>query len=235
MAETVQQRLGNREITHPGDGIDVDRGASHDTLDHSKSRPRTDRNVLPNQVEFVPSRPAGHVDVGAKAQRIDAGAYRVLDRRYRRKVHDRDHLVRDVGEAEANGMQHPRRTSQLVSAKCGKEPLDRRAARSCAQITTSGLASIRNDGEHAACVVVSGSQPSKALVAHQHEIALLGLVPGCGRVETRRTVLDGKVTVGRERLAHGQRCAIERLRAEPLHRIAIDGMDRRERAGHGFC
>ena len=59
--------------------------------------------------------------------------------------------------------------------------------------------------ERVARVVEAGAQPRQPLVAHQHQVALLGLVAGRGRVEAGGPVLDGVEAVGRQRRADRKR------------------------------
>ena len=100
--EGLHQRRGNREIADAGIRIDIDRGAAHDALGHLQPR-GADRDLLPEQAEFVPGRPACDVQVGAEAQRMDRHADHGLDRRHGRKIDDRDHLGGDIREAVAVG------------------------------------------------------------------------------------------------------------------------------------
>ena len=52
----------------------------------------------------------------------------------------------------------------------------------------------------------------QALVAHEHQEALLGEVGGRGRIEPRRPVLDGIGPVERHRLAGRERGLVEGFR-----------------------
>src|SRR5262249_2951887 len=58
-----------------------------------------------------------------------------------------------------------------------------------------------------------------------HQIALLGLMPWCARIESGGPVLDGVEAVPRQGLRHGKRCTREGLGRKSLHRIAVDGVD----------
>src|SRR5262249_33838352 len=101
VAAAMQQRLRDREIANTGIGTDVGRRTAHDGLDDLEPRARADRDLLPDEIKLVPRRPARHVDIAAKTQRMDGSADRAFDRGDRGEVDDRDHLARDVGEAEA--------------------------------------------------------------------------------------------------------------------------------------
>ena len=68
------------------------------------------------QVEFVPGRPAGDIEIAAKAQRIDRRADRGLDRRDRGEVDDRDDLLGHVGEAVARRRAAPSAARAIRSA-----------------------------------------------------------------------------------------------------------------------
>src|SRR5262249_49209923 len=72
-----------------------------------------------------------------------------------------------------------------------EEAFDGRAAFGRAQVAAHGLTALRFDRERVVCVVEAGAQPGQPLVAHQHQIALLGLMTRCGGVEAGRPVLDG--------------------------------------------
>jgi hypothetical protein len=76
-----------------------------------------------------------------------------------------------------------------------------------------------------ACLVEASAQPGQPLVTHQHQVALLGLMAGCGGVEAGRPVLDGVEAIARQGFADRKLRALERLRGKPLHRIAVDGVD----------
>src|SRR4051794_25059713 len=71
VAEALHERVGDREIADAGVGIDVGRGAAHDALDDLEPGARTYGEVLSEKIELAPGRPAGHVEVSAKAQRMD--------------------------------------------------------------------------------------------------------------------------------------------------------------------
>src|SRR5205807_9636973 len=69
--EAAQQRLGYREVARASVGIDVGGRATHDPLYDLEPRVLADRNLLAEQIELLPGRPALDIDVAAKAQRID--------------------------------------------------------------------------------------------------------------------------------------------------------------------
>ena len=98
----------------------------------------------------MPRRPARHVDIGAKAQRMDGSVDRVCDRGDRGEVDDRDHLARNVGEAEAGRLQHFWRTPQLVGAEDREESFDHGAACRRAQVAARDLTALHLDGERVA-------------------------------------------------------------------------------------
>jgi hypothetical protein len=172
--------------------------------------------------EFVPGRPAADVDVGAEAQRVHGCTDRAFDRTQRGEVDDRDHLARYVGEAESGRMQHPRWPAQLAGAEAGEEALDLPATCEGTQIAARRLAAIQIDDQRVADLVEPGAQPGEALVAHQHQVALLGLMARRFRVEAGGAVLNGVEPIGRQRRAHREPGALERLGAQALDRVAPD-------------
>src|SRR5215468_6587694 len=180
MAEASHQCVGNCEIPDAGVGIDVGRRAAHDALDYLEPRPLPECDLPPDKIELAPRWPAGHVDIAAKARRMDRSA---------------------------------------------KHGFDGRAAFRGAQIASRVLARLCLDGKRVARLVEPGAQPSEAFVTHQHQIALLGLMPWRGRIESGGPVLDGVEAIPRQGLRHGKRCAREGLWRKSLHRIAVDGLD----------
>ena len=87
--------------------------------------------------------------------------------------------------------------------------------------------------ERVARIVESGAQPGQAFVAHQHEIALLGLMPGRRRIESGGPVLDGVEAIARQGLRDGKSCARERLWRKSLDRVAVNGVDLWTCIAHG--
>jgi hypothetical protein len=81
-------------------------------------------------------------------------------------------------------------------------------------------------------LVQAGAQPRQPLVAHQHEVALLGLIAGRIGIEAGGPVLDGVEPIGRQRRADRKLRPLERFGREPLHRIAVDSVDFRIFGGH---
>src|SRR4051812_6457867 len=71
VAEGSRQRLRNGEIAEAGGRIDLRGGAADDALDDLEPGRLSDRNLPPDQIELVPSRPAAHIEIGAEAQWID--------------------------------------------------------------------------------------------------------------------------------------------------------------------
>ena len=93
VTEAFHQRVRDREVADAGVGIDVGRRAAHDLLEDLEPRARADRDLLSDQIEFTPGRPAGDVEA-AKAQRMESMADDAFDRSHRSEVDDRDHLCR---------------------------------------------------------------------------------------------------------------------------------------------
>src|SRR5262249_21248314 len=73
--------------------------------------------------------------------------------------------------------------------------------------------------ERVACVVEAGAQPGQPLVAHQHEVALLGLMAGCGGGGGGRAVLGGGEGGGPPGVARRQPSGGERARTAPPSRV----------------
>ena len=83
-------------------------------------------------------------------------------------------------------------------------------------------------------LVVVGAQRRQPLVAHQHQEALLGEIGRRGGVETAGAVLDGIEPVGRQGRADRKGRARQRLRRQPLHRVAVNGVDPGALVSHWF-
>jgi hypothetical protein len=114
----------------------------------------------------------------------------------------------------------PRNSSAQKIAK------NRSIAATCARLQAArDLTALLLDGERVARVVEACAQPRQPLVAHQHQVALLGLMAGRSGVETGRPVLDGVEAIGRQGVLDRKRRARERLRGKPLDRITVDGVD----------
>ena len=109
MAERLHDRLRDRQIAEAGDGIDLGRGAADDALDHLQPRARADRDLLVEQIELMPGRPAFDLQISTKAQRMNRGAGRILDGRDRGEIDDRHHLLGHIGKAVTLGEQHLQR------------------------------------------------------------------------------------------------------------------------------
>src|SRR4051794_32532 len=58
VAEGSRQRLRNGEIAEAGGRIDLGGGAANDALDNLEPGSLSDRNLPPDQIKLVPSRPA---------------------------------------------------------------------------------------------------------------------------------------------------------------------------------
>src|SRR5437899_6697949 len=104
--------------------IDIGRRAADDALENLDLGIAAYRDLFADEIELVPSRPARHVEIAAKAQRMDARADGVLERGERSKIDDRNRLGGNVGEAETRRVQQFRRAAQLIGAEAGEEPLD---------------------------------------------------------------------------------------------------------------
>src|SRR5215831_14532967 len=100
MANGAQECCRNVEIPNARAGFHIG-GAAHDALDDSRTRLRTDYDVLAEKVEFAPGRPTFHVEVTAKPQWIDRAPNHAFDGGDRGEVDDRNHLLGDVGKAMA--------------------------------------------------------------------------------------------------------------------------------------
>jgi hypothetical protein len=111
-----------------------------------------------------------------------------------------------------------------------KEALDDGAPLSRPQVAARSLLALGDDAQGMRRIVEAGAQLRQALVAHQHQEALLGEVLGEARVEAGWTVLDGVRAVERQRRAGRERDARQGLWRQSLHRVAVDGLDCR--AGH---
>ena len=135
--------------------------AAHDPFENLDPRAARKCDLAFDEIEFVPSRPARHVDIGAKPQWIDACAYCVFKRRYGREIDDRHRLTGNVGEAKTRSMQHLRGPAQLLGAKGCKEPLDRGPALLGPQVPARGFSAFGRDDERVAFIVEVGAQPGE--------------------------------------------------------------------------
>ena len=82
---------------------------------------------------------------------------------------------------------------------------------------------LERDRERVTRSLETGSQHRKPLVSHQHQVVHLGPVVGRRRIETRRAVFDRIKPVARHRLTGIEPNPLERLGAEPLDRISVNG------------
>jgi hypothetical protein len=82
------------------------------------------------------------------------------------------------------------------------------------------------------CFVEGGAKLGEVRVPHQHQEAQLGQIAGRRRVEAGRAVLDRIHPVEPYSLADRQLGPGERLRRQPLHRVAMNGSDFCSLAGH---
>src|SRR5579863_9906169 len=79
MAEPALQRVRDVEVAYRAFGIDIDRRAADDGLDHLQ--PDVSNRERPvEQLEFVPCRPARDVQIGAEAQGMNRLADDAFDR-----------------------------------------------------------------------------------------------------------------------------------------------------------
>ena len=156
---------------------------------------------------------------------MDRHADDAFDRSHRSEVDDRDHLVCDVGEAEARRAEHARRPAQLVGAVAGKEALDRCApAAACAGRRAPPPRPSRR-------ITRCGSRRQNACVA--------GPAARCASASDSAASADGGErrdqnqtdrfrrhrAVGRQSLTHREGGLLERLGGKALYRIPVDGVD----------
>ena len=73
--------------------------------------------------------------------------------------------------------------------------------------------------------VEAGAQAREAGVRHQAAEVALRQPGGRRRVEGRVALRQGEAAVVRQALARGERHLLQRLRAQALHRVAVDGFD----------
>ena len=167
------------------------------------------------------------VEVAAEAQRIDRRAGGVFQLRHRREIDDRDHLLRDVGEAVARRVQHLGRAAQLVGAMFGEESLDCGAAFRRAQVAARRLAVLVADGQHMTGLRrTTCAAPPAARCASASGSGFSGKYCGLRRIEAGGPVLDRVEPVARQRGARRQGCTRgSRSGVKPLHRIAVDRLD----------
>src|SRR5262245_64668921 len=111
MPEAAHQWLRYGKVARAGLGIDVGGRAAHDPLDDFEPRAVADGDLLADEVELAPGRPARDIDVAAKAQRVDGRPDRGLERGDGSEIDDRDHLACNVGEAVTRGVQNLRRSA----------------------------------------------------------------------------------------------------------------------------
>src|SRR5215467_12991997 len=222
MPEAAHQRLRDGKVARASVGIDIGGRTTHDPLHDFQPRALADGDLLPEQVELVPGRPALHIDVAAETQRVHRQPDGGLNCGHGSEIDDRNDLARDIGEAVTRRVQDLRRSPQLIRAELREELLDAVPAIARAQVTLHGRAAVEFDGQRMARVIKAGAQRRQALVAHQHEIARLRLMARRLWIKARGPVLDGVEPVTWHRLARRQGCAGKWLRRKAFHRIAVD-------------
>ena len=200
MIEGSYQGRGNSEIADAGVWIDVGRGAALDPLRHLQPR-LADRDLLAEQAELMPCRPALDIEVGAEAQRMHRHANHVLDRRDGRQIDDRHDLGGDIRKAVTFGLEHLRRAAQFRRHEAAEERLDRETALFGREIAARELATLAADDERVGLVLVAGGERREALVTHQHQELRFWQICGCRRIEAARAVLDRVHPVGGQRPA----------------------------------
>ena len=214
-------------------GIDVGRRAAHDALDDLQPRCRADRDLLPEQIELVPGRPAGR-HRHCRESAADRPARRPRSRRAAteaRLMIDTT-FARDVGEAVARARAAPsaaratrRRRSAAKNARSPRGPpacAGRRARPRGRPIRWRACGSRRRSG-CAACA----SRSLRISIRKRCLGEIARAPPGrsrTGRSRSRRAGRPGRVCAG------GQLRARQRLGRQPLHRIAVDGVDFRHSA-----
>ena len=181
--------------------------------------------LLADEIELAPGRPALDIDIAAKAQRIDRHADHVLDRRDRGEVDDRDHLAGDVGKAVAAALQDFRRPAQFIGAECGEECFDGGAAVGGAEIATRALGARPAEivsvwlPDRTRCADSPAARSSSASGNASWQIG------GCGGIEAGRRRSRWHRAGRREWSAPGAARPRQRLRGEALYRIAVDRLN----------
>src|SRR5713226_1172871 len=109
--ERGTQRAGQIEIPSSRFRVDVGRAASAVAPVNPK-KPVADPDIAADPFEFLPGSRAVDVEIGAKPERIDLDAPLLLKASYRRKVDQRDHIVRLVHEMSVGRTNQCRRTAK---------------------------------------------------------------------------------------------------------------------------
>ena len=193
---------------------------------------RSTRNTAPprrmsraDPVEFLPRLGAVDVDVGAEAQRVDLVAPLLLEAAHRRQIDQRDQVFRLVHEMAVARAHQPRRLAQRRHLRA-EERLDRRAAVARRRDRRRAIARCR-------CMTVSrsvsaiemGLQLGEPVVEHQHQEQALLRPFRLVRIDRRARPRQREHAIERKRAAGLELDARQRLRAQALDRIAVDGLD----------
>ena len=193
---------------------------------------RSDRDLRVEQIELVPGRPACDVEIAAEAERMDRSAGGVLQRRDRGEVDDRDHLPRHVGKAVAR-----RRAAPSAGRAVRRRRTPRRTARSRRGLPACAGRRARPRGFPSGWSACGSSRrrrcaarPAGRSASASGSAAWADSRAPPGRSRTARSRSH---TSGRTARSDGPPARLrQRLGRQPLHRIAVDGLDFRALAGH---
>src|SRR5713101_298699 len=109
--ERRAQRAGQIEVPSPRFRVDIGRAASA-VAPVDPKKPVADPDVAAHPFEFFPGSGAVDIEIGTKPERIDLDAPLLLKASYRRKVDQRDHIVRLVHEMSVGRTNQCRRTAK---------------------------------------------------------------------------------------------------------------------------
>ena len=226
VTEGGAQRAWDIEIAPAGRRIDVGRPAAA-VLAVDREHRAADPDVAADPVEFLPGLGTVDVDIGAKAQRIDLDTPLLFEAAHGRQIDQRNHIVRLVhempaGERTSVGGAGSAGSSCQKKFSTSRDPPRRQAApRRPAGCLASRSAerSTSRQRVHARQASSSISMTNRPFFAHCGSWRSIG-APGRASAKMRSC---GKRLVGLERDAR------QRLRAQPLDRIAIDLADRGHR------
>src|SRR5260370_22150295 len=142
MSKGAQKSWRNIEIPDPRAGFHIGGGAAHDALDDSRTRLRTNCDLLAEKVEFAPGGPTFHIEVAAKPQWIDRTPNHAFDDGDRGEIDDGNHFPGGIGKTITRRAHHLREPAQFIGAEPREKSLDRGTAGGGSQITSGDLRAV---------------------------------------------------------------------------------------------
>src|SRR5260370_5183878 len=168
VAEVTAQRGRNVEVARGGRGIDINGSAADDPLHHFQPDLANGERLV-EQFEFVPSRPAADVQIGAKAQRMNRLTDDLLDGGDAAEIDDRDDLAGEIRKAVTIARENLGRALDR-SGKAGcEEPLDGTPPFASFEIALCCDGAVLADGQDVVRILKVGLQSCQPFVPLQHQ------------------------------------------------------------------